>query len=636
MPGAAVSAAATLAEGGPFQRDVPGFVPRASQQEMAGAVEEVLRDGGTLVAESGTGTGKTFAYLVPVLQQGKRTIVSTGTRHLQDQIFHRDLPRVAAVLGQQVNAVLLKGRSNYLCRYRLRQQNAQESFAGSAVAGLDIINRWAASTREGDIAEVENLPEQSPVWRQVTSTSDNCLGGQCPDHANCFVTRARQRAFKADVVVVNHHLFFSDHALKDAGFGELLPTCDAVVFDEAHGLGEVASGFFGFALSSYQLEELGRDVLVAERDAGSAVDFARVVPSLSLATGRLATLLEGSRDPVLDSGILDDAGFRAQIEALTAALEGLRRALDIAAPVHEALAKCLERAELFQARLDDWCEGRDHDLVRWLAHGKNWFRLQATPLRIDRQFSGMMQHAASWVFTSATLAVGEDFRAFLDQLGIDGQQRRWESPYDFASRTLLYLPPEMPDPRERGYAERLAELVESVTRASRGRAFCLFTSHAMMQRVHRLLRGRLAWPLLVQGESPRGELIDRFRREGNAVLLGTASFWEGVDIPGEALSCVLIDRLPFAAPSDPVLKSRLAACEEGGGNPFMDIQVPYAIQALKQGAGRLIRSDSDRGVLVLCDPRVRTARYGELFLRSLPPMPRSDHLDDVRRFFQEP
>lgn len=630
---AAAAASAALGKDGPFRQALAGFTARPSQQEMAAEVARVLASGGTLVAESGTGTGKTYAYLVPLVQQRARAVVSTGTRHLQDQIFHRDLPAVCRILGTEVNAVMLKGRANYLCRHRLGQAMVQGTLVDAGDPDLARIARWAAQTDSGDISEMTDVGEEAPVWRRVTSTSDNCLGGRCPDHGRCHVVQARQKAMKAAIVVVNHHLFLSDHTLKEDGFGELLPKFDAVVFDEAHSLPDVASGFFGFTLSSFQLDDLVRDISEAEASDRSAADFPAVLPALSLATAAVAALLSGRREEALEAEALQDAAFDAALTRLDECIEAVRCVLELAAPSGESLERCLQRAIHLQGLLDEWRHGRDGNLVRWMSRGPRWFRLQATPLRIDDRFRQLMGHASSWVFTSATLAVGDDFSAFSNQLGIHGMARRWGSPYDFSNRALLYLPRSMPDPRSGDFAGRLEQVIVDVLTASRGRAFCLFTSHGMMNRLHAGLRSRLAWPVLKQGEAPRNELMDRFRQLGNAVLFGTSSFWEGVDVPGEALSCVVIDKLPFASPSDPVLKSRLRACEEEGGNPFREIQLPAAIQTLKQGAGRLIRSERDRGVLVLCDPRIRTSRYGDLFLDSLPPMPISDEPRDVERFF---
>lgn len=601
---------------------------------MAAEVGRVLAEGGTLVAESGTGTGKTYAYLVPVIEQGVRAVISTGTRHLQDQIFHRDIAAVGRILGRRVDAVMLKGRRNYLCRYRLRQAMAQTSLTREDDPALAEIASWAARTRAGDIGEMPGVGEQAPVWRLVTSTADNCLGRNCPDHADCHVMKARQKALRADIVVVNHHLFLSDQTLKEEGFGELLPQCEAVILDEAHSLPSVASDFFGFSLSGFQLEELCRDIVAAEQEEKSAVDFSAVLPALSKAVTQVNASLRDSREQALDHGVLEEPLFRQSLEQIERSLEGLRASLELAAPAGDGLDKCLQRAIRHQGHLEEWVHGRDHNLVRWVSRGRQRFSLRATPLRIDARFRDLMRHATSWVFTSATLAVGDDFSAYTAQLGIDGRTRRWGSPYDYHNHSLLYLPAPMPDPREQAYPDRLAAVILDVVTASRGRAFCLFTSHGMMNRIHSMLRDRLPWPLLLQGKAPRSELTDRFRQSGNAVLFGTASFWEGVDVPGEALSCVIIDRLPFASPSDPVMKSRLGAWEEEGGNPFMDIQVPAAVQALRQGAGRLIRSEQDRGVLVICDPRIRTKRYGALFLQSLPPMATSNRLEDVTRFFR--
>lgn len=629
------AAVEALGEKGPFHSRLDGFRPRTIQQQMAASVADTLALGGTLVVESGTGTGKTFAYLVPILLGGDRTIISTGTRHLQDQIFHRDLPAVAEILDRQVNAVMLKGRSNYLCRYRLRYNSGQTELVGkSSDLSFSIIERWASSTRTGDIAEVSEISDQAPVWKEVTSTVDNCLGGKCPEFKKCFVTKARQSAMDADVVIVNHHLFFSDLTLKDDGFGELLPNYDAVVFDEAHTLCDIASNFFGFSISSFQIRDLCADISKAEKEEKSSTDFTAVIPPLEQSVDQLLTELASCADLSVEVSAVDKPGFRSALETLQIRVGQLLEQLEVAATAGEGLDRCYQRALQMQERLDLWIEGRDHNLVRWLGIGQRTFRLQATPLRIRRRFIEIMQRAKSWIFTSATLAIGDDFTAFSSQLGLEqGQHARWQSPYDFTQNALLYLPTDMPDPRESSYPDRLVEVILEVTSASQGRAFCLFTSHAMMNRVARILKKQCRWPLMIQGEAPRSELMDRFQRTENSVLLGTSSFWEGVDIKGDALSCVIIDKLPFAPPGDPVLKSRLQVCEEEGGNPFMEIQVPAAAISLKQGAGRLIRSETDKGVLVLCDPRLVTKRYGELFLKSLPPMPVTRQIYDVQNFF---
>ncbi len=615
---------------------------------MAAAVEDAVTHGGTLVVESGTGTGKTYAYLVPIILSGKRTIISTGTKHLQDQIFNRDLPQVGKIIGRPVNAVLLKGRANYLCHYRLNLHTQQSDLIGETETtaeshAFQIIQKWAARTRSGDISEVVDINEASPVWRQVTSTADNCLGGQCPDFKRCCVMNARQQAMKSDIVVVNHHLFFSNFALQSEGGSELLPQHDAVIFDEAHSIAEIAADFFGFLISTGQIIDLENDIQSAEQDEKSGVVFSKATSALAKAMKQLQSASKSFVDQSVDFERLQNDAFAQACLALTQALEILEKALAAAAPAGDALKRCHARCLLIQSQLDAWLNGRDSNLIRWAQVGMRSFRFHATPLSISDRFAKMMKkNRAAWVFTSATLAVGDDFSAFCERLGLhNAETRRWESPYNFAQNSLLYLPPDMPEPREVGYDDALSEVIAQVLHASRGRAFCLFTSYEMMNRVYKRLRDNPDWSILLQGQAPKNELLKRFSDVASSathsakplVLFGTASFWEGVDVVGERLSCVIIDKLPFASPSDPVLKNRLNACEQDGGNPFMSIQIPAAVIALKQGVGRLIRSETDRGVLVLCDPRLVSKRYGNLFLKSLPTMPRSKTFAHVRAFF---
>ena len=668
---AAPTAAEALAHGGVFHRAMPHFTPRAAQQEMAAAVEETLagggpesgQEGGVLVVESGTGTGKTFAYLAPALLSGRRAIISTATRHLQDQIFQRDLPQVARALGVALGAVLLKGRANYLCRHRLKLEQRQlelpegpkapeqpadaepaaepasktETETAAAAESFTVIEQWAAATKSGDIAEVAALGEESPLWKRVTSTADNCLGGACPEFKNCFVVKARHRALQADIVVVNHHLFFSDLTLKAEGFGELLPQHDAVIFDEAHHIAETASRFFGFSVSGGRVAELARDAAAAERDEKSGVDLTPAVAATELALQRMRAATQTHAGQSVDFDALQSAAFDSACAALTEALAAFELALEAAAPAGEGLRRCHERCREIQAHLDAWLHAHDSAHVRWAEIAERGFRLHSTPLDIGAGFAAMRAaHPAAWIFTSGTLAVGDDFSAFCERLGLhDAHTRRWESPYNFRANALLYLPPDMPDPRTDEFAEALTSVIAQVAAAGRGRAFCLFTSYEMMHRAHRRLAARddCDWPLLLQGDAPKTELLARFRRSGRALLFGAASFWEGVDVVGEELSCVVIDKLPFASPADPVLKSRIQACAEAGGNPFVDIQIPQAVLALKQGAGRLIRAESDRGVLVLCDPRIVSQRYGRWFRDNLPDMPVTRSIGDVAGFF---
>ncbi len=626
-----------LATNNLFHQQLSDFTPRLAQQEMAQAVEDALTFSGQLVVESGTGTGKTYAYLVPVVLGQKRTIISTGTKHLQEQIFNRDLPVVLRVLDKTVRAQMLKGRANYLCRYRLNLNSQQSDLVGKKYQlEYNVIDKWAVRTDTGDIAEVDGVDEGSPIWKQVTSTADNCLGRKCPDFKTCFVNQARQRAIKADIVVVNHHLFFSDLTLKTEGFNELLPDHEVVIFDEAHSIPDIAAKIFGFSLSSFQLNELAKDVFATEQEEKSAVDFTDCIDGLESQVDKIQNYCKRLKNPAEILANLKNAQFDDLITALMQRLNHLHAALDIAADAGEGLKKCRDRCRQMQSQLEIWWENKDANMACWLKAEKSWFRINSTPLHIGSHFAEFIEKPnVSWIFTSATLAVEEDFTAFCDEVGLEhAETRRWESSYNFQKNALLYLPPALPDPRDSNFQHRLAETILDVTDASNGRAFCLFTSHAMMKKVYNLLRSQLKWPLFVQGQAAKQHLLEQFLKSENAVLFGTASFWEGVDVKGEALSCVIIDKLPFASPSDPVLKSKLQNSEEQGDNPFMDIQIPNAVIALKQGAGRLIRSESDRGTLVICDQRISSKPYGSLFLRSLPPMPVTQSLQQVQRFFR--
>jgi len=627
-----------LAPGGVFEKNLPGFIPRRAQLEMARAVEDALAHGGALVAESGTGTGKTFAYLAPVLLGGRRTIISTATRHLQEQIFHRDLPQVANALGVAADAALLKGRANYACHHRLGLALRQSDLVGEGESeSFAELAEWAAASEHGDIAEFTGLGEDALLWKRVTSTADNCLGGQCPDFKRCFVMKARKRAMQAGVVVVNHHLFFSDLTLKSDGFGELLPQHDAVVFDEAHHVAAVASDFFGFSVSTAQIADLLEDAHAAERDEKSGVSFAGAADALEESLAKISRAARPLAGQSLEFDEIMNPKFARIAQDLWDALTQLERALGAAAPAGDGLKRCHQRCLSLQERLDIWRERRDSELICWASASARHVRFQATPLKVNARFAAMMAaHPAAWIFTSATLALGDDFSAFCAELGLHAADtRRWDSPYDYRRHALLYLPPGMPDPRTGEYEHALKQVLLDVIGASRGRAFCLFTSIAMMRRMHGRLRAQTDWNIFLQGDAPKSELLGNFRRAANAVLFGTSSFWEGVDVQGERLSCVIIDKLPFASPSEPVLKSRLEACEQEGGNPFMTMQVPAAVIALKQGAGRLIRSESDRGVLVLCDPRISGKGYGKIFLQSLPGMTVTRRMGDVAAFFND-
>jgi ATP-dependent DNA helicase DinG len=670
---------AALSEGGALARDLPGFAPRPAQQHLAEAVARTFEARGELLAEAGTGTGKTYAYLVPALLSGLRTIISTGTRALQDQLYHRDLPRVRDALGIGLKTALLKGRANYLCRYRLEQAKGDARLGSrEQVAQFQRIVAWAGRTRAGDMAELEALPEDSPLLPLVTSTADNCLGSECPFWDECFVVHARQRAQAADLVVVNHHLLLADLALKQEGFGEILPGAQAFVVDEAHQLPDLAAQFFGENLSARPLVELARDALSECSDVPGALAVLQV-PAQRLEHAVRA--LRAALEPLPQRGTHNQAlRFDEAADGLAGLGDALAALAEALAPLREAspgLEGCHARAREFGARLARWrgdedaekverweetlsCdEASDLDAVRsgddsnpmsdpmpdpvsasvsvhWFELSPRGFRLSRTPLDVSGPLAAHREQSrAAWVFTSATLAVAGGFDHIARRLGLDAPETLLEpSPFDWNTQALCYLPPRLPEPMSRGYTDALVQALWPVLEASRGRAFVLFASHRALREAAVALRGG-PWPLFVQGEAPRHLLLQQFRASGNGVLLGAASFREGVDVAGEALSVVAIDKLPFAAPDDPVFEARLEAIRRAGGNPFRDEQLPQAVIALKQGVGRLIRTETDRGVLVLCDPRLSGKSYGRVFLDSLPPLPRTREVGDVAAFFAE-
>lgn len=648
---------AALAEGGALAREIPAFVPRPAQQRLAEEVAHAFEAREILLAEAGTGTGKTYAYLVPALLSGLKTIISTGTRALQDQLYHRDLPRVRDALGVGLKTALLKGRANYLCRYRLEQGKGDAVFGDRAQAAqFQRIVAWSGRTRMGDMAELEGLPDDSPLLPLVTSTTDNCLGSECPFWSECFVVQARQRAQAADLVVVNHHLLLADLALKQEGFGEILPGAQAFVVDEAHQLPELAAQFFGEGIGARPLVELARDALRECKDvAGAMATVQAPAQRLEHAVRALRAAMEvlplrATRTRALEELTVDDS-----FEALALSLSQLAEALAVLREASPGFDACHARAIDLSARLARWTgqvpqaqdsqgqgspeqdspqQGRDD--VLWYELTARGFRLQRTPLDVSKPLREHREKSrAAWVFTSATLSVAGSFQHIAARLGLEQPRTLLEpSPFDWNTQALCYLPPGLPEPMSRGYTSALVEALLPVLEASGGRAFVLFASHRALREAAAALRGG-PWPLFVQGEMPRAQLLQQFRESGNGVLLGAASFREGVDVAGDALSVVVIDKLPFAAPDDPVFEARLQAVRRSGGNPFRDEQLPQAVIALKQGVGRLIRTESDRGVLVLCDPRLVGKSYGRIFLESLPPIPSTRDVADVAAFFAE-
>jgi len=635
---------AVFAPAGPLSRTIADYRPRAQQREMAQRIARAIHAARALVVEAGTGTGKTVAYLVPVLLAGGKVIISTGTKTLQDQLFRRDLPAVREALDLPVSAALLKGRANYVCQYHLARNLGEARLPSrEAVRDLHAIARFAEGSRTGDKAEFSAVAEDSPAWAAATSSRDNCLGGKCPDFSDCFVMKARRDALAADVVVVNHHLFFADVVLRDEGMAELLPSCNTIVLDEAHQLPETASDFFGATVSTGQLLELCRDTaaeaLATAADVRELQELARRLER-STRDLRLAVGAREARFPI--TAVDRDPAFADALAALRAALATLAQGLRTLAERSEGLANCARRATELADRLERWATDESGELVRWLEAYTQALALHMTPLSIAESFRRQLDGAPrAWIFTSATLAVGGDFSHYKHQLGLDDAESAcWDSPFDYPANALLYLPPALPLPNSPEHTDAVVDAAAPVLRASGGRAFLLFTSLRAMRRAHERLAAlfraeRIDLPLLVQGEGARSELLERFRRLGNAVLLGSSSFWEGVDVRGDALSVVVIDKLPFAPPDDPVLAARLEHLRRLGRNPFVEYQVPQAAIALKQGAGRLIRDERDRGVLVLCDPRLLSKPYGRQLLDSLPPMRRTRSIADVEAFFAE-
>lgn len=648
-PGPPSPVLAALAPEGALAMAIPGFRPRPQQMEMAGQIAQALRTHQVLVAEAATGTGKTFAYLVPAILSGGKVIISTGTKTLQDQLFNRDLPTVRAALKVPVSTALLKGRANYVCHYHLARNARDGRFlTPQDAAHLRAIERFTQRTQTGDKAQCPEVPEDSPAWLAATSTRDNCLGQECPDHKECFVLAARRRAMEADLVVVNHHLFFADVMLRDEGMAELLPAANGVIFDEAHQLPETASLFFGESVTTGQLLDLARDTrsetVAAARDCRDLMEATRKLEK----SARDLRLAVGPEQGRLALAQLQGRGeFQVALGALEAELTTFRDVLATQAERSEGLANCLRRTEETAQRLARWRVPEAPEQIRWAEVFSQSLALNATPLHVAPIFRRQLQegHPRAWIFTSATLAVGRDFGHYLRELGLDGLDPSpatsvWGSPFDYGSQALLYAPQAMPDPNSPGYPEAVARVALPLIRAAQGRTFVLCTALRAMRRIHELLaeglaREGLGFPLLLQGEASRSELLERFRQAGNAVLVASQSFWEGVDVPGDALSVVIIDKLPFAPPDDPVLAARVEYLERQGHNPFFVYQLPRAVIAMKQGAGRLIRTEQDRGVLAICDPRMIAKPYGKQVWRSLPPMARTREEAEVVAFLEQ-
>ncbi len=646
---------------GPLRTALPDFKPRWQQLRMAERVATALEHRETLVVEAGTGTGKTFAYLVPALLSRSRVLISTGTRTLQDQLFSKDLPLVAAALGRPARIALLKGRTNYLCRYRLARvgpaceplplsledTDAETPTRHSGM--LARIERWARTTRRGDLAEVRGLSDAHPIWPQVTSTRENCLGNRCPEISRCHLALARREALESDIVIVNHHLLLADLVLKEDGFGDILGAADAVILDEAHQIPDLATQFFGAQVSSRRIENLLKDThtevaanlahVAAESGASELLaQIAAAAREVEHSAQRLSSTLPSrqGRFSLTDSGSV----VNASVEELARSLQAMQdRLTDLGED--SPFAPLAERVGDLIASLERIAAVDDMEGVRAVEVTSRGFSLSLMPFDISTRFLGLLQaRRCGWIFTSATLSIGEDFSHFTGRLGLgESQLLKIESPFDYPRQSLLYLPGGLPEPSAPKYVAAVIETALPLIEASRGGAFLLFTSHRALAQGAALLKARWAgespYRLFVQGEAPRERLLKEFREDGNGVLLGTTSFWEGVDVKGEALRLVIIEKLPFASPDDPLVKARIDYLQASGGNAFRDYQLPEAALALKQGVGRLIRSEEDYGTVVICDPRLVGRGYGKVLLAALPPMTGTQDPEEALRFIRK-
>ena len=622
---------------------VNGYKPRVEQTEMAIAIGRAIGERSPIICEAGTGTGKTFAYLIPAFYYGRKIIVATGTKTLQDQLFDQDIQVVRDALKLPITVAKLKGRANYLCHHQIERTKSERSFSSLREVELfNMFERMLDTSESGDISEV-SIPEESPrVQSAVVSTRDNCLGSDCPHIGKCFVLKARKRALAAEVVVVNHHLFFADLALKQDGFGELLPECDVVIFDEAHQVPDVATQFFGSNLSTSQLSELLRDLrygYVILAKTNDAVDdlidkFEKMIRELRIA-------FEGYKGRY---DLKERHRFNKAIEAariLGCIGDELSQAIHAIESNNIELQRCRERLLEVISFAKTWSENEDSSVIRWFESSVQTVRLHLTPINVSDAFKTILSsEKRSWIFTSATLSVSGDVSNFANQLGLEKAEfLSWDSPFDYPNNSMLYVPKDMPQPSDTDYIDRVVSESLGAIIAANGRCMMLFTSLAAMRLAREKLANTFAErdiqiPLLLQGDGSKFELLNRFKKLKNAVLLGSHSFWEGVDVRGEGLVLVIIDKLPFSVPDDPVTAGRIEYLRSQGGNPFMDFQVPEAVISLKQGAGRLIRDETDTGVLIICDPRLLSKPYGKRIWRSLPSMKRTQDINDVLSFLK--
>ncbi|MCR9882763.1 ATP-dependent DNA helicase [Vibrio alginolyticus] len=632
--------AKTFSSDGALGKAIPGFQARQPQIDMAEAVSSAIKDQTQLVVEAGTGTGKTFAYLVPALLSGKKVIISTGSKNLQEQLYHRDLPLMVNALGFYGQVALLKGRSNYLCLDRLSRQMVESHTNESdptLLTQLVKVRAWSSETKTGDLGDCDDLPEDSMIIPTITSTNDNCLGKECPSYTDCFVLKARKRAMDSDIVVVNHHLFLADLAIKETGFGELIPEADVFIFDEAHQLPDIASEYFGQSVSSRQIHDLAKDIEIAYRtEAKDMRQLQKVGDKLMQSAMDMRIVLgepgfRGNWREALQSG-----SIKRELLRLTDSLELAIDVLKIALGRSQLLDTAFERANLIKGRIDRVCDVDITGYSYWYDTSPRHFALHITPLSVADKFHEQIEiKQGAWIFTSATLAVSGDFKHFTERLGLKPtKQFSLPSPFDYQKQARLCVPRYLPEPNSNGLADKLVRMLAPVIEENDGRCFFLCTSHSMMRELSEKFREVLELPVLMQGEMSKQKTLAEFMELGNALLVATGAFWEGIDVRGDALSCVIIDKLPFTAPDDPLLKARIEDCRLRGGEPFAEVQIPDAVITLKQGVGRLIRDQKDHGALIICDNRLVTRDYGGIFLGSLPPIPRTRDLDGIKAFLK--
>ncbi|MBS9928073.1 ATP-dependent DNA helicase [Vibrio alginolyticus] len=632
--------AKTFSSDGALGKAIPGFQARQPQIDMAEAVSSAIKDQTQLVVEAGTGTGKTFAYLVPALLSGKKVIISTGSKNLQEQLYHRDLPLMVNAFGFYGQVALLKGRSNYLCLDRLSRQMVESHTNESdptLLTQLVKVRAWSSETKTGDLGDCDDLPEDSMIIPTITSTNDNCLGKECPSYTDCFVLKARKRAMDSDIVVVNHHLFLADLAIKETGFGELIPEADVFIFDEAHQLPDIASEYFGQSVSSRQIHDLAKDIEIAYRtEAKDMRQLQKVGDKLMQSAMDMRIVLgepgfRGNWREALQSG-----SIKRELLRLTDSLELAIDVLKIALGRSQLLDTAFERANLIKGRIDRVCDVDITGYSYWYDTSPRHFALHITPLSVADKFHEQIEiKQGAWIFTSATLAVSGDFKHFTKRLGLKPtKQFSLPSPFDYQKQARLCVPRYLPEPNSNGLADKLVRMLAPVIEENDGRCFFLCTSHSMMRELGEKFREVLELPVLMQGEMSKQKTLAEFMELGNALLVATGAFWEGIDVRGDALSCVIIDKLPFTAPDDPLLKARIEDCRLRGGEPFAEVQIPDAVITLKQGVGRLIRDQKDHGALIICDNRLVTRDYGGIFLGSLPPIPRTRDLDGIKAFLK--